>query len=105
MSTFDEREKSFERRFELDQEIAFKVKARRNKIVGHWAAGLLGKQGADEEGYVKEIVGLELGAHGEEHVVERLLKDLGPKGIDRNRLMIELDNAALKAKSEILAGK
>jgi hypothetical protein len=101
MSTFDEREKSFERKFELDQEIAFKLKARRNKIVGHWAASILGKQGADEESYVKEMVALELGSHGEEHVIERLVKDLAAKGIDRPRVLAELDNAAAQAKKEL----
>ena len=105
MSNLDEREKNFERRFELDQEFAFKVKSRRNKIVGHWAASILGKQGADEESYVKDVVAAELGKHGEEHVVDKLVKDLAAKGIDRARVMVELDNATAQAKKELGAPK
>ena len=105
MSTFDEREKSFERRFELDQEIAFKVKARRNKIIGHWAASILGKQGADADAYANQLVSAELEKHGEEHVVAKLIADLAPKGFDRPRVIAELDNAAAQAKKEITAGK
>ena len=56
MTTFDEREKAFEKKFEHDQELQFKVNARRNKLLGLWAAGLMGKSGADAEAYATEIV-------------------------------------------------
>ena len=49
MSGFDDREQSFERKYQNDQEFAFKVKSRRNKIAGHWAAEQLGKKGADAD--------------------------------------------------------
>ena len=51
MTTFNDREKSFEKKFEKDQELQFKVNARRNKLLGLWAAGLMGKSGADAEAY------------------------------------------------------
>ena len=105
MSNLDEREKNFERRFELDQEFAFKVKSRRNKIVGHWAASILGKQGEAGDSYAAEVVAAELGKHGEEHVVEKLVRDLAPKGIDRARIMVEIDNATAQAKKELGAPK
>ena len=54
MTTFDDREKAFEAKYEHDEQLKFKVTARRNKLLGLWAAGLLGKTGADAEAYAKE---------------------------------------------------
>jgi hypothetical protein len=105
MSNFDDREKGFERKFQQDQEFAFKVKARRNRIVGRWAAGLLGKEGGEAEAYVAAIVAAELEQHGEEHVVARLVADLEPKGIDRYRIMSELEQAAAQAREQLGAPK
>jgi ATPase inhibitor subunit zeta len=51
MNTFDDRQKSFEKKFERDQDLQFKVNARRNKLLGLWAAGVMGKSGTDTEGY------------------------------------------------------
>jgi hypothetical protein len=101
MSSFDEREKSFERKYQQDQEFAFKVKSRRNRIAGHWAAGLLGKQGAEADAYAAEIVAAELGKQGEEHVIAKLATDLAAKGIDRARVMAELEKAFQQAKQEL----
>jgi hypothetical protein len=101
MSNFDEREKSYERKFQNDQELAFKIKSRRNRIVGHWAASLLGKQGAEADRYAGEIVALELGKQGEEHIVERLVADLGPKGVDRYRILAQMEAASAQAKKEL----
>src|SRR3954454_1176648 len=56
MTTFDKREEGFERKFALDEELRFRATARRNKILGLWAAGRLGKAGADAEGYAKSVV-------------------------------------------------
>ena len=53
MTTFDEREKAFENKFEHDMELQFKARARRNKMLGLWAAGLMGKSGADAEAYAR----------------------------------------------------
>lgn len=105
MSGFDEREQTFERKFQRDQEFAFKVKSRRNKIVGHWAASLLGKQGAEADAYAAEIVAAELGKQGEEHVVAKLVADLAVKGIDRHRVTAELEKAMEQAKVELGAPK
>ena len=105
MSSFDEREQSFERRYQNDQEFAFKVKSRRNKIAGHWAAGVLGKSGADADAYAASIVAAELGRGGEEHVIAKLVADLAPKGIDRHRVTAELDKAMAQAKVELGAPK
>jgi hypothetical protein len=80
MTTFDEREKSFEKKFEHDQELQFKVKARRNKLLGLWAAGLLGKSGADAEAYAREIVMAEFEKPGDADVVHKLMRDLAAAG-------------------------
>jgi len=80
MTTFDEREKSFEKKFEHDQELQFKVKARRNKLLGLWAAGLLGKSGADAEAYATEIVMAEFEKPGDADVVHKLMRDLAAAG-------------------------
>ncbi|MBV8410072.1 MAG: DUF1476 domain-containing protein [Alphaproteobacteria bacterium] len=80
MTTFDEREKSFEKKFEHDQELQFKVTARRNKMLGLWAAGLLGKSGADAESYAQEIVLAQFEKPGDHDVVHRLMRDLAAAG-------------------------
>lgn len=105
MSSFDEREQSFERKYQQDEEFAFKVKSRRNRIAGHWAAGLLGKQGADADAYAAAVVAAEFGKGGEEHVIAKLVTDLTPKGVDRPRVVAELEKALDQAKKELGAPK
>jgi hypothetical protein len=80
MTTFDERERSFEKKFEHDQELQFKVKARRNKMLGLWAAGLLGKSGADAEAYAKEVVMADFEKPGDTDLVHKLMRDLAAAG-------------------------
>jgi len=80
MTTFNDREKSFEKKFEKDQELQFKVTARRNKLLGLWAAGLLGKTGDAAEAYAKEVVLADFEKPGDSDVVEKLMKDLAAAG-------------------------
>lgn len=80
MTTFDEREKAFEQKYEHDQELQFKARARRNKLLGLWAAGLMGKTGAEAESYAREIVTVDVEKHGHDDVVERLVRDLAAAG-------------------------
>jgi len=80
MTTFDQREKAFEKKFEHDQELQFKANARRNKMLGLWAAGLMGKTGADAEAYAKELVVHDMEKPGHHDVVEKLVKDLAAAG-------------------------
>jgi hypothetical protein len=72
-TTFNDREKGFENKFAHDQELKFKALARRNKLVGLWAAGLLGK--SDEEAYAREVVAADFEEAGEEDVFRKLRKD------------------------------
>lgn len=80
MTTFNDREKSFEKKFEKDQELQFKVNARRNKLLGLWAAGLMGKSGADADAYAKEVVLADFEKPGDSDVMEKLVKDLAAAG-------------------------
>jgi hypothetical protein len=80
MTTFNDREKSFEKKFEKDQELQFKVNARRNKLLGLWAAGLMGKSGADAEAYAKEVVVADFEKPGDADVIAKLVKDLAAAG-------------------------
>lgn len=80
MTTFNDREKSFEKKFEKDQELQFKVNARRNKLLGLWAAGLMGKSGADAEAYAKEVVLADFDKPGDSDVMAKLVNDLAAAG-------------------------
>src|SRR5690242_3365380 len=80
MTTFDEREKAFEKAFEHDQEMQFKARARRNKLLGLWAAGLMGKSGADAEAYARTIVMAAFEKPGEHDAVHTLMHDLAAAG-------------------------
>ncbi|CAN5889687.1 DUF1476 domain-containing protein [soil metagenome] len=80
MTTFDDREKSFEKKFERDQDLQFKANARRNKLLGLWAAGLMGKTGADAEAYAKEVVMADFEKPGDSDVMHKLVTDLAAAG-------------------------
>lgn len=80
MTTFEDRQKSFEKKFEHDQELQFKVNVRRNKLLGLWAAGLLGKSGADAEAYAKDVVMADFEKPGDSDVIDKLMKDLAAAG-------------------------
>jgi len=78
-TTFDKREEGFEKEFAHDEELRFKALARRNKMLGLWAAGLLGKSGADAEAYAKEVVLAEFDEGGDNAVAGKIAKDLAGK--------------------------
>ncbi len=75
MTSFDEREKGFERKYALDEELAFKANALRNKMLGLWAAEKLGKTGEDAEQYAKDVVLVDFEGEGDNDVIGKLLKD------------------------------
>jgi hypothetical protein len=93
MSGLSDREKAFENKFALDQELKFKALARRNKLAGLWAAGLLGK--ADADAYAKEVVVADFEEAGDEDVFRKLRTDLDAAGVsisdqDIRTKMVEL---------------
>jgi len=101
MSTFDKREDAFEAKFARDQELRFKAEARRNKLLGMWAAEKLGKSGVDAEAYAKEVVAADFEEAGDEDVFRKIRKDFDAAGVDQSdhqirRTMIELMGAAIE---------
>jgi len=77
MNTFDDREKAFEAKFALDAEMQFRAEARCNKLLGLWAAELLGKTGQDAQDYAMEVVKADFEEAGHEDVVRKVAGDLG----------------------------
>ncbi len=81
MTTFDEREKAFERKFIIDQELKFKAEAQRGKLLGEWAAGELGLAGAGADAYVKALRKADLAEKGDEDLFRKLRRDFDDKKI------------------------
>ena len=81
MTTFDDREKSFEKKFALDEELKFKSEQRRNKLLGEWAAGKLGITGAGVDDYVRALRKADLTMKGDEDVFQKLRQDFDAKGV------------------------
>jgi hypothetical protein len=80
MTTFDDREKALENKFSHDMELQFKARARKNKMLGLWAAGLMGKSGADAETYSRDIVMADFEKPGDHDVIHTLMRDLAAAG-------------------------
>lgn len=80
MAGFNDREKGFEAKFRQDQELRFKVTARRNKLLGLWAAGEMGLSGADADAYAREVVKSDFEEPGDDDVLRKVLGDLTAKG-------------------------
>lgn len=79
MTTFDDRENAFEAKYAHDAEMIFKAEMRRNKLVGQWAAGLLGKSGAEADAYAIEVAAADMEKPGLDDVVAKLARDLAGK--------------------------
>ncbi|MFC5385795.1 DUF1476 domain-containing protein [Aquamicrobium segne] len=84
MSDMKNRQESFERKFALDEEQKFKAMARRNKMLGLWAAEKLGKSGADAQAYADEVVKADFEEAGDEDVFRKLRQDFDAAGVDQS---------------------
>ena len=106
MTTFDKREEGFEKKFALDEELLFKAGARRNKLLGMWAAEKLGLSGPAAEAYAKEIVMADFEEAGDEDVFRKVRKDFDAKGIEQSDHQIRQTMDALmeQAVAQIKAG-
>ena len=82
MTTFDDRERGFEAKHAHDEEMQFRVIARRNRLLGEWAAGLMGLTQTEAESYAKDVIRADFEEAGEEDVVRKLLGDLTAAGVD-----------------------
>lgn len=84
MSTFDKRQEGFEKKFAHDEELEFKANARRNKMLGLWAAEKMGLSGAEAEDYAKEVVKSDFEEAGDEDVFRKVRGDFDAKGVDQS---------------------
>jgi len=89
-TTFDKREEGFEKKFAHDEELRFKATARRNKLLGLWAAGELGKTGAEAETYAKEVVLADFEQAGDKDVLHKITKDLAGKGVTEAQIKAKM---------------
>ena len=107
MTTFDDRKDAFEKKFAHDEELRFKATARRNKLLGLWAAQQLGKSGADAEAYAKSVVMADFQEAGDDDVLRKVSKDLeaGGKHVPNSELRRTMDQLLARAVEEIQAGR
>lgn len=102
MSTFDERESAFENKFAHDAEMQFKADARRNKLLGLWAADLMGKSGDAAEEYAREVVKSDFEEAGHEDVYRKVSGDLGAKA-DEATIRAKMAELMAEAKAQLMS--
>ena len=100
MSTFDEREKSFEKKFAHDEELQFKVSARRNKHIGQWVSQILGYNPDQEKEYIQSVIKADFAEAGDEDVFRKIKEDLKDKNIPDKELRKKMDELNEKAKTD-----
>ena len=100
MSSFDEREKGFEKKFVHDEELQFKVSARRNKYIGQWASQILGYNSDQEKEYIQSVIKADFAEAGDEDVFRKIKADLKDHNISDEDIRKKMDELNEKAKSE-----
>ena len=100
MSTFDEREKSFEKKFAHDEELQFKVSARRNKYIGQWASQILGYNADQEKEYIQSVIKADFAEAGDEDVFRKIKADLKGHNISDEDIRKKMDELNEKAKTD-----
>jgi hypothetical protein len=84
MTTFEDREKGFERKFAHDEELKFKATARRNRLIGLWAADKMGLSGDEAQAYAREVIKADLAEPGDEDLFRKVRADFDAKGVDQS---------------------
>ncbi|MEO0912531.1 MAG: DUF1476 domain-containing protein [Pseudomonadota bacterium] len=102
MSGFDDREQAFEKKYAHDAEMQFKAEARRNKLLGLWAADLLGKTGDDADAYAREVIKSDFEEAGDEDVFRKVSGDLGGKASEEE-IRAKMAGLLIEAKAQILS--
>jgi len=102
MSSFDEREKGFEKKFAHDEELQFKVSARRNKYIGEWASKILGYNPDQEKEYILSVIKADFAEAGDEDVFRKVKADLKDHNISDEDIRKKMDELNDKAKSEFI---
>jgi hypothetical protein len=107
MTSMDDRQKGFERKFAFDEELRFKATARRNKLFGLWVAEKLGKSGADAEAYAKSVVIADLAEAGDQDIIRKVRADLDSAGValSDNELQLRLVDLMAEAVGQIEASR
>ena len=102
MNKFDEREKNFEKKFQIDQELKFKVEAKSNKYLGEWASSQLGKRKEDVQKYIHEIIKADMEEAGSEDVFRKIKKDFqeASANIEDSEIRDEIEKALNRAKED-----
>ena len=104
MTTFDDREQGFERKFVLDQDLEFKMTARRNRLLGEWAAGLMGLATVEE--YARAVVKSDFEQPGDEDVLRKVSGDLKGAGVavSESEVRMKMDELLAQAREQIKTG-
>ena len=102
MSTFDEREKSFEKKFARDEELQFKISARRNKYLGQWASEKLGYNPEQEKEYIQSVIKADFQEAGDEDVFRKIKADLKDQNVSDEDIRKKMDELNEKAKSDFI---
>ena len=102
MNKFNEREKSFEKKFAKDQELQFKVAARSNKYLGEWISSKLGKTEEEKQNYIQEIIKADMEEAGSEDVFRKVKKDLETNSItiEDSEIRDQMEKALSRAKED-----
>ena len=100
MSSFEDRKKSFEKKFAHDQELQFKVSARRNKYLGEWVSEILGYNSDQVKEYIQSVIKADFAEAGDEDVFRKIKKDLKEKNISDEELRKKMDELNEKAKTD-----
>lgn len=106
MTSFDDRERAFETQFARDEEMQFRVTARRNKLVGLWAAEKMGLTAEEADSYGKSVVQADFEEAGDEDVIRKLLGDMVAAGVDIDEAAVRtaLEAKAVEARRQFIEG-
>ena len=106
MSGFDDRERAFENQFARDADMQFRVVARRNRLVGEWAAARMGLTPEETDAYAKAVVQADFEEAGDEDVIRKLIADLAAAGVevDDTAVRAALDEKAIEARRQFIEG-
>jgi hypothetical protein len=104
MTTFDDRERAFESQYARDQEMQFKIVARRNRLLGHWAAKKMGLTEAEADAYARDVIRADFEEAGDEDVIRKLLGDLISAGVEVDEAAIRqaLEHKAVEARRHFI---
>ena len=107
MTTFDDRERAFEAKFAREEEMAFRVTARRNRLVGQWAAAKMGLTPEETDAYAKAVVQADFEESGDEDVIRKLLGDLTAASVEVDEATVRraIEEATVEARRQLMESK